>query len=153
MVRIWHVPPAYLDNQRLLGEHLELHVIAGAIAKIHTNRKGGYKNHPETRKYSDKFAFLLARHDALVKEMKLRGWKAGYAHQTPVAVKGIPKTAFCHFRVTPDLVRQDIADLKQRWKREGKTGGRLPIAALERRIRPARGSARASFPSLARARS
>ncbi len=135
MVRIWHVPPAYLDNQRLLGEHLELHIIVNAIAKIHTGVKGGYKNHPETRKYANRVAFLLKRHDALVGEMRLRGWKAGREHRTPVPMKGIPRVALCHYRVTKGLVRHDIADLKRRWKREGKKGGRLPIARLERRIR------------------
>jgi hypothetical protein len=135
MVRIWHVPPAYLDNQRLLGEHLELHIIAGAIAKIHRKQKGGYTRHPETRKYSERAAFLLKRHGALVKEMRLRGWKAGREHKTPVSLAGIPRSALCHYRVTRDLIRKDIADLKKRWKREGKQGGRLPIARLEKRIR------------------
>jgi hypothetical protein len=106
-----------------------------AIARIHTGAKGGYKNHPETRKYANRVSFLLMRHAALVREMRLRGWKAGREHKTPVLTKGIPRGALCHYRVTKDLVRNDIADLKRRWKREGKKGGRLPIIRLERRIR------------------
>jgi hypothetical protein len=135
MVRIWHVPPAYLDNQRLLGEHLELHIILSAISKLQQKRKGGYTRHPETIKYSNRVSFLLRRHDSLVREMRLRGWKSGEKHLTPPKTAGIPPSALRHYRVTKELIRKDIADLKQRWKREGKKGGRLPINQLEKSLR------------------
>jgi hypothetical protein len=150
MVRVWHVKPKYLDNQRLLGEHLEIHVILGAVVKRHLKcrkprrfpsmlkntprrfltKKGGYVNHPETIKYENKVKFLLKRHAALIQEMKKRGWKAGKQHKTPLPVKGIPKSAFKDYRITKEMILHDITDLKKRWKKEGKKGGRVPLSTF-----------------------
>ncbi len=127
MVRVWHVAPEYLDNQRLLGEHLEIHIIIGAIAKRHQGKKGGYVNHPETIKYGNKVKFLLKRHASLIKEMKKRGWKAGKIHKTPLPTKGIPKSAMKGFTPTRQMILKDISDLKKRWKKKGKKGGSVPL--------------------------
>ena len=127
MVRVWHVKPEYLDNQRLLGEHLEIHVIIGAVVKRHLKRKGGYVNHPETIKYENKIKFLLKRHTAIVSEMRKRGWKSGRIHETPLPITKIPKSSMKDFKPTKQMILHDISDLKQRWKKEGKKGGRLTL--------------------------
>ncbi len=129
MVRVWHVKPEYLDNQRLLGEHLEIHVIIGAITKRHQNKKGGYVNHPETKKYENKVRFLLKRHQALIHEMKKRGWNTGKIHKTPLPTENIPKKAFKDFKPNKKMILKDISDLRTRWKKEGKKGGRIKINA------------------------
>jgi hypothetical protein len=130
MVRVWHVKPEHLDNQRLLGEHLEIHIIIGAVAKRHLKKKGGYVNHPETIKYENKVKFLLKRHASLIQEMKKRGWKAGKQHETPLPVKGIPKSAFNDYKITKKMILHDISDLRKRWKKEGKKGGRVPLSTF-----------------------
>ena len=76
-MRIWDIPVEKLCRQHLLGEHRELH----AIWSILTNRKKGYANHPETRRWRGRLKALYTRHHALVNEMERRG----YRHQSPLA--------------------------------------------------------------------
>jgi hypothetical protein len=76
-VRIWDVSPGYLDRQRLLGEHRELH----GLHSILVNGKRGYSRHPETRRWAASLSGLCRRHEMLVGEMRLRG----YSDRTPVA--------------------------------------------------------------------
>ena len=46
-MRIWDIHPGYLNNQSLLGEHRELH----GIVSILVNKKKGYSQHPETKRW------------------------------------------------------------------------------------------------------
>lgn len=69
-MRIWDVPPRILCRQHLLGEHRELH----GLWNILTLGKRGYSMHPETVRWVGKLAALFERHEALVKEMELRGY-------------------------------------------------------------------------------
>ncbi len=73
------MPPKNLCRQHLLGEHRELH----ALWTIITEGKGGYKNHPETKRWVGKLGALRKRHNELVEEMKARG----YNHHTPLPDK------------------------------------------------------------------
>lgn len=75
-MRIWDLPPRILCRQHLLGEHRELH----GLWNILTLGKRGYSMHPETVRWVGKLAALYARHEALVKEMELRG----YVHRSPL---------------------------------------------------------------------
>lgn len=75
-MRIWDVPPSELCRKHLLGEHRELH----GLWNIITQGKTGYAKHPETLRWVGKQAALYKRHDALVTEMKARG----YGHNTPL---------------------------------------------------------------------
>ena len=76
LMRIWDIPPEKLCRQHLLGEHRELH----ALWSIITNNKKGYAHHPETMRWRGKLKALYLRHEALVEEMKKRGYK----HHTPL---------------------------------------------------------------------
>lgn len=78
-MRIWDLPPAVLCRKHLLGEHRELH----ALWTILTENKKGYRNHPKTKRWVGKLAALYNRHDALVGEMK----KRGYTHKSPLNKK------------------------------------------------------------------
>ncbi len=78
-MRIWDIKPSILCRQHLLGEHRELH----ALWSILVNNKKGYRHHPETKRWVGKHHALYLRHEALVKEMK----KRGYNHQSPLDKK------------------------------------------------------------------
>ena len=87
MVRIWNLPVEELDDQHLLGEHLELHIIWNALTGQRRpggqGRRGpGWRYHPETRRFEQRLGALYDRHEAQVAEMRRRGW---HGHQTPLA--------------------------------------------------------------------
>jgi hypothetical protein len=73
-MRIWDISPSILCRQHLLGEHRELHALWTVISE----NKKGYSRHPETLRWVGKLKALCIRHEALVKEMK----KRGYNHQS-----------------------------------------------------------------------
>ena len=75
-MRIWDLPPAVLCRQHLLGEHRELH----GLWNILTQGKAGYGRHPETQRWVGRLAALYLRHEALVTEMRSRG----YRHRSPL---------------------------------------------------------------------
>lgn len=75
-MRIWDVQPERLCRAHLLGEHRELH----GLWNILTLGKTGYAAHPETKRWRGKLAALYARHEALVREMRSRG----YDHRSPL---------------------------------------------------------------------
>ena len=75
-MRIWDVDPAELCRAHLLGEHRELH----GLWNILTLGRRGYRSHPETRRWEGKLAALHRRHEALVAEMEMRG----YRHASPL---------------------------------------------------------------------
>jgi len=77
-MRIWDIDPGYLDRQRLLGEHRELH----GLFNILTQGKKGYSRHPETLRWVGHVDALVLRHELLVEEMALRG----YNHQSPLTI-------------------------------------------------------------------
>lgn len=78
-MRVWDVDPACLCRKHLLGEHRELH----GLWNILVHGKTGYSRHPETRRWEGKLAALFQRHEALVGEMKRRG----YSHSSPLDPK------------------------------------------------------------------
>lgn len=75
-MRIWDVDPRCLCRQHLLGEHRELH----GLWNILTQDRAGYRSHPETRRWEGRLAALYRRHEALVREMRRRG----YRHASPL---------------------------------------------------------------------
>ena len=75
-MRVWDVDPAILCRQHLLGEHRELH----GLWNILVLGKDGYSKHPETLRWIGRQKALFLRHEALVVEMKRRG----YNHNTPL---------------------------------------------------------------------
>ena len=81
-MRIWDVHPGYLDRQRLLAEHRELH---GIVSTIHKGLSG-YALHPETRRWRGCGWALRHRHRLLAHEMSFRG----YRDRTPVHLRSSP---------------------------------------------------------------
>lgn len=115
-MRIWDVHPGYLNRGSLLGEHRELH----AIWAIITQDKRGYARHPETLRWRGHLAALRQRHELLVAEMALRG----YRHFSPLPpAPGLPRwpTTF----VNPPGDQLTILGRKYR----DKESGRIPLPA------------------------
>jgi hypothetical protein len=77
-MRIWDLEPSKLCRAHLLGEHRELHGLWNILNK----GKKGYRNHQETKRWIGKMGALLLRHEALVEEIKLRGWN----HKSPLPI-------------------------------------------------------------------
>jgi len=80
-MRVWDVAPKTLCRKHLLGEHRELHGLWNILTKH--GGVGGYSRHPETRRWVGKTMALYLRHEALVEEMKRRG----YEHRSPLDKK------------------------------------------------------------------
>ena len=78
-MRIWDIPPEKFCRNHLLGEHRELH----AVWSIITNHKKAYANHPEILRWKGKLRSLYLRHEKLVAEMTVRGYK----HHTPLELE------------------------------------------------------------------
>jgi hypothetical protein len=80
-MRIWDIHAKHLCRKHLLGEHRELHGLWNILTK--RGGKGGYSNHPETKRWVGKLKALYKRHEALVAEMKKRKYK----HNSPLDKK------------------------------------------------------------------
>lgn len=73
-MRMWLVNPKKMCDQHLLGEHVEMHMFAGSIAKKRSIRGHVEKGQVETNRINE-------RHDALAREMTARGMQ----HKSPLA--------------------------------------------------------------------
>ena len=103
-MRIWDISPERLCRNHLLGEHRELH----AIWAVLVNGKKGYARHPETLRWKGKLKALFGRHEALVSEMAVRG----YRHKSPLA-KG-QATGMARQRVFVDTPKEQIRILRSK---------------------------------------
>ena len=117
-MRIWCVPVCELDNNRLLGEHTELH----GMFTIITQDRRGYRNHPQTKRFEDRVAQLVGRHEEQVAEMAVRGFQ----HRSPLA-DGVPAEAY---QYDEDEYRADQALLWEKW--EGQFKGRERVGDWSR---------------------
>lgn len=112
-MRVWDIHPGYLNRESLLGEHREIH----AIFSILTQNKKGYSRHPETLRWKKKLPALKARHDAVVAEMMLRG----YRHQSPLKSGG--KIRWPETFIDPPARQFQILTEKYR----NRAWGRIPL--------------------------
>ena len=98
-MRIWDIDPQKLCRKHLLGEHRELHGLWNILTKH--GGKGGYARHPETLRWVGKERALYARHEALVKEFRRRG----YNHHSPLD-PGLARGAATQDQVIDTLAAQ-----------------------------------------------
>ncbi|MFP3896488.1 MAG: DUF1722 domain-containing protein [Anaerolineales bacterium] len=112
-MRVWDVSPGYLNRGSLLGEHREIH----AILSIVSNDKKGYAHHPETLRWRGHLGALGLRHNMVVSEMALRG----YRHHSPVAIQDA--TYWPHVYVNPPAEQFRILEKKY----ENREPGRIPL--------------------------
>ncbi len=94
---MWGVDPSVLCRKHLLGEHLEMHMFAGALRKGRSLQ--GYIDGGLVDVHR-----IPSRHDALVREMEVRGYK----HSTP-----IPRDIEYPIAAGLDLM-QSLCDLLER---------------------------------------
>lgn len=113
-MRAWDINPGYLNRQSLLGEHRELH---GIVAIIRHNKKG-YAKHPETLRWVGYGWALKQRHNLLVAEMNLRGYK----DRSPVLLRSKPNL---WPEVYIDTPARQLAILAEKYK--AREAGRIPI--------------------------
>lgn len=96
-MRMWQVDPVFLCRQHLLGEHREMHALAGSL-RLGKSVQG----------YIEKKLIYVpevnSRHDDLVVEMNRRG----YNHKTPLA----PAPTFDHKNTVS--ATENIAELYKR---------------------------------------
>ena len=99
-----------LNRQRLLGEHVELHVLVNTIINKRNGKTNiGWVNHPETRRYENNLGMLYDRHKQQVQEMTRRGYK----HNSKLLpIDYIPED----FTYTDEDYQKDIAILASRQK-------------------------------------
>jgi len=96
-MRMWMVDPKIMCRKHLLGEHVELHMMAG---HLRLGRKvNGFVAHNCVQPAS-----ISARHKALAKEMARRGYQHASPLQQPVIA------AHQHPEATVDIVAA-LADL------------------------------------------
>ena len=113
-MRVWDIHPGYLDRQRLLAEHRELH---GVVAVTTRNLKG-YAAHPETKRWQGLGWALAQRHRLLAAEMAFRG----YRDRTPVRLRRAPGRWPETFLDTPSA---QFALLARKYA--GARQGRIPL--------------------------
>ena len=113
-MRIWDINPGYLNDQSLLGEHVELHGLFSVII----NNKTGYSQHPETKRWFKLLGALNIRHDLIVSEMYLRGFK----HNSPIKV--IDKNILWPNKYIDEPLNQ-FNILTEKYK--NKNQGRIPL--------------------------
>lgn len=77
-MRVWHVHPRLLNLQRVLGEHRELHAIMGMMHSDH------FTNHSIVKRWKSRILALRFRHELLVDELIIRGYRDhATRHKTP----------------------------------------------------------------------
>lgn len=74
-MRMWMVDPGIMCRKHLLGEHVELHMFLSHI--VNGKKVEGFVNNNLLE-----IASIVTRHEALVNEMMLRGYK----HNSPLDV-------------------------------------------------------------------
>ncbi|NTW26755.1 MAG: pyrimidine dimer DNA glycosylase [Candidatus Moranbacteria bacterium] len=80
-MRVWDIDPKKLCQKHLVAEHRELHGLWNILTKH--GGKGGYSKHPETLRWVGKNRALFERHETLIREFVIRGYK----HHTPLDKK------------------------------------------------------------------
>jgi hypothetical protein len=110
MVRAWNLPPCLLDRQRLLGQHLESHIMFNAEYRRQRGIKAGWQSHPQTRRFRDHIGKLIHIHRLVVEEMLRRG----YRHNSPLPFERTVREE--PFTYSWDEFLADLVDLQIRQK-------------------------------------
>ena len=109
MVRVWNVPYQTLDDKRLLGQHVESHILFNISTKRIQNIKAGYQNHPQALRFIGCEGQLIDVHMKCVNEMINRGFNHHSPLDNPLKIK------HQKFTYTPEMEENDVKTLKERW--------------------------------------
>jgi hypothetical protein len=129
-MHIWLLPPAYLDDRRLLAFHNELHTLRSCILVGQ-----GWGN--VTQAYATKLNFLKTLHDAVVQEVQTRAALKNemHLHRSPFVLKDVPPALLGEEHVAqPGDLPVDVSALRQKWEDEGYFygTGRYDLTQLEK---------------------
>jgi len=114
-MRVWDIHPGYLSDRSLLGEHAEIH----ALHSIISGNKKGYSQHPETKRWIENINQLVFRHNLVVKEMFLRGFK----HNSPLQFSGNTKDNYLKDNLSyVDLPAEQFGILSRKYLNNGQSG-------------------------------
>ncbi len=118
-MRVWDIHPGYFSDHSLLGEHVEIH----ALYSIISGGKDGYSRHPETKRWMENLNQLVFRHNLVVKEMFLRGFK----HNSPLQFSGNAKENYLMNNLScVDLPAEQFGILYRKYSNNGQSG-RIPL--------------------------
>jgi hypothetical protein len=115
-MRIWLIPYSYLDQQRLLSQHNEIHGLSTVILK-------GGKWGSISDQFKESVHFMREIHERCVREMAIRAERQGKAssHTSPfIEIDKIPphhKTK--DYKPTREELETDVKQLRAKWEREG----------------------------------
>lgn len=108
-MRIWDIEPRKLCRAHLLGEHRELH----AIWVVLTQGKKGYSRHPEVLRWKGKLRALYLRHDKLIEEFKLRGYRHKSSLNKQLALGSANQDKFIDsYKTQLDILKRKNCDCK-----------------------------------------
>jgi hypothetical protein len=99
-MRIWHVPFHELDDQRVLGQHREIHMLWNLVVRL-DRPWGGLTQADEP--------YIVSVHDSSVEEMVLRGWTG---HGTPM-IPTVPMSE-CNTQTTTRLTLGALKPMRER---------------------------------------
>lgn len=135
-MRTWYAPLSILDNQRVLGQHREIHALLGSLKSPWR----GYQNHPVTKLYQGEHrGCLIDYHERTLDEMLNRGW---HGHKTPLSPEDLAqmRLSACgswdeHAAQQTELypvhgIDRDLHELAERWVNESKPVRNLEAATL-----------------------
>lgn len=100
---MWNVSPKKMCRQHLLGEHLEMHMLATTIKQGKSII--GYVHNGLVEPHNIKL-----RHDALVREMLMRG----YQHKTPMEAFEVERQGYVDVEANEVLLQERCNACKQR---------------------------------------
>jgi hypothetical protein len=114
-MRIWTVPYGELDDQRVLGQHREVHMLIGYVQKGY---RWGDPFHAGLQLTIDDLEYLWWVHELTVIEMSERGWTG---HLTPVHRLELDRDRFRARLSSHTTVNgaQQQADRELLWERWG----------------------------------
>jgi hypothetical protein len=130
-MRVWYIDKGYLDGQRLLAAHNELHALLTCVRR---GRRWG--NFTEQYKYCMNEA--VNEHTRILEEMASRQNKSSAAfissHRSLFLLEGLPED--CNSRsleLTHQMYVTDVQQLREKWRLEGYYFGvgRLDLRQLE----------------------
>jgi hypothetical protein len=114
-MRIWHLPYSYLDGQRLLSQHTEVHGLGTCIAK---GRQWG----SITAQFADKTAYLTLTHEKCVAELAVRSGRDQdeylATHPSPFDTTRFDPGSYHSYRPTREDLTTDVLQLRDKWEKE-----------------------------------
>jgi len=118
-MRIWFIPPAYLDNKRLNAAHHEIHT---CLSCIRSGTRWGSMTDP----FVHSIHYLKKNHDDLVQEIVTRQGDTQFfdlttlldTHPSPFEGPRNDEEQSVEFIPTTAQIKKDIHDLRNKWEAE-----------------------------------